>query len=48
MVRVDPAKLLDLAERVQRLNPNYTHPERFFIDKDDLRRELQAMAQGRG
>lgn len=39
-----PAKLLELARRVDRNVPQHGDPEAFFVEKDEIRRGLEELA----
>lgn len=39
-----PARVRALARQVGRLSPDWRNPERYFEQRDELRRELQQLA----
>lgn len=40
-----PEKLLELAKRVERNVPRHGDPEAFFVEKDEIARGLEELAQ---
>lgn len=43
-----PDKLLELAKRVERNVPRHGDPEAFFVEKDEIARGLEELAQEPG
>jgi hypothetical protein len=46
MVQVGRARLSDIARRVDRLSPYHGDHERFVMERDELSKELHAIARG--
>ena len=40
-----PDRIADLARRVGRLRPDWSNPERYFADRQEIERELQRIAR---
>ncbi len=44
MTACTPNKVRDIARQVGRLRPDWHNPERYFEERDELRRALQQLA----
>ena len=42
---VAAARLHNLAQRIGRLRPDWSHPERYFEEREELEREVRQLAR---